>query len=615
MTNRIECCPVDIALVSEQVVASVTSDSLTLFSTECSTVLETYRANSIVNVYADEDHIHMIGAKPLVYTVDVENSAVESKEISSLAMICCSDFLREENKLLLCSEDLSNKVVLLYDVNTHSVVNKFKTDREVTSVKFRSKNFEVMTAGKNGIWKIYDIRGSSQNPVSTQYDLGGQLRLQGHTGSVSYCLSHVNGANSLYTWKGQGRPQKRWEYSDREWFVGLLPGDNPDDTFAVHGFFKNAQAIITSTKNLPAHKTKYFHKYGTKDESGHFCMNELNKKTFVTACKTGIVVQSAEFSVPDYAKHTARLKDAVRKQKKRMFEDVEHKEMEKVRIRWETEAKKNEGLNVFDTHLSEESFEIGGTLGAGSFGVVFKATSKKTGKDFALKVMPNRCSVYTEKFVTERELLIQREVSHKNIVPMYAAFQTKLSVFFVYEIMNESLQDVLNKKKPMLLAVNESAWLTECVASGLCYIHKRGVLHRDLKHGTVCGSPGYIAPEVISRQKQTPALDCFSLGVILHRSCVGRTPFELPDGHVSDEYVTKCKYSPPVSMNLSVREVTTNLIKKSPSERWTAKQVLYSQLVTDFQHQREYNLQKLVRDNELLSSKDLNTCLNLPLTE
>ena len=95
----------------------------------------------------------------------------------------------------------------------------------------------------------------------------------------------------------------------------------------------------------------------------------------------------------------------------------------------------------------------------------------------------------------------------------------------------------------------------------------------NFRHGTICGSPGYIAREVISRQKQTPALDCFSLGVILHRSCVGRTPFELPDGHVSDEYVTKCKYSPPVSMNLSVREVTTNLIKKSPSERWTAKQV------------------------------------------
>ena len=89
------------------------------------------------------------------------------------------------------------------------VTNVFQTDREVTSVNFRSKNFEVMTAGKNGIWKIYDICGSSQNPVSTQYDLGGQLRLQGHTGSVSYCLSYVNGANALYTWKGQGRPQKR----------------------------------------------------------------------------------------------------------------------------------------------------------------------------------------------------------------------------------------------------------------------------------------------------------------------------------------------------------------------------------------------------------------------
>ena len=78
----------------------------------------------------------MIGAKPLVYTVDVENSTVKSKEISSLAKICCSDFLREENQLLLCSEDLSNKVVLLYDVNTHSVVNKFEVRKKQQVQRF-----------------------------------------------------------------------------------------------------------------------------------------------------------------------------------------------------------------------------------------------------------------------------------------------------------------------------------------------------------------------------------------------------------------------------------------------------------------------------------------------
>ena len=99
--------------------------------------------------------------------------------------------------------------------------------------------------------------------------------------------------------------------------------------------------------------------------------------------------------------------------------------------------------------------------------------------------MANRCSVFTEKFVTERELLIQRELSHKNIVSMYAAFQSKIAVFFVFEKMTESLEDVLKRKKPVLLTVAEVAWLSECVAAGLSYIHKREVLHRDLKPANI----------------------------------------------------------------------------------------------------------------------------------
>ena len=73
-------------------------------------------------------------------------------------------------------------------------------------------------------------------------------------------------------------------------------------------------------------------------------------------------------------------------QKKRLADDAEYKEQEKIRIRWKSNAKKTDGINVFDSHLSEENFIIGDILGSGTFGSVFEATSKKSRKAFALKV-------------------------------------------------------------------------------------------------------------------------------------------------------------------------------------------------------------------------------------
>ena len=95
------------------------------------------------------------------------------------------------------------------------------------------------------------------------------------------------------------------------------------------------------------------------------------------------------------------------------------------------------------------------------------------------------------------------------------------------------------------------------------------------RHGTFCGTQGYMAPEVITRSKQTTALDCYSLGIVIHQCTQGKLPFQLPTGHVSDYMVSKCKYNPPVTMNLSIRALTQMLIRKNPEERWTANQVSF----------------------------------------
>ncbi|KAF1767552.1 hypothetical protein GCK72_007511 [Caenorhabditis remanei] len=140
------------------------------------------------------------------------------------------------------------------------------------------------------------IFGSSEYPECEHFTLGGRLHHQGHVGTISDRVATMNGVNSLWKFNGQGRPRKCWEYTDKEWFLGLLHGDNSENTFAIHGSYINAQTIITSTTNLPDHKNNFFHKYGTKDETGHFCFDELDNRIFATGC---IINPALRFNQPN----------------------------------------------------------------------------------------------------------------------------------------------------------------------------------------------------------------------------------------------------------------------------------------------------------------------------
>ncbi|EFP01150.1 hypothetical protein CRE_22703 [Caenorhabditis remanei] len=193
---------------------------------------------------------------------------------------------------------------------------------------------------------------------------------------------------------------------------------------------------------------------------------------------------------------------------------------------------------------------------------------------------------------------------------MYGAFKSKVNICFVLEFMKQSLHEVLENKRGHVLSVKNIARMTECVANALSYCHKRCIIHRDLKpqnilhngegmykvsdfgsatderHGTNCGTLGYMAPEVVIRSKQTTALDCYSLEIVIHQCSQGKLPFQLPTGHVSDYMVSKWKYNPPVTMNLSIRALPQMLIRKS---------VLSSQLITDYRHQTQDDVYKLER--------------------
>ncbi|KAF1746159.1 hypothetical protein GCK72_022612 [Caenorhabditis remanei] len=180
-----------------------------------------------------------------------------------------------------------------------------------------------------------------------------------------------------------------WQYSRKEWLLGLIKGNGPQTIFALHGQHHNSKLTLTDVNHLSEYQLKSFHRYGVKD-SKQALFDVLDGKVLATACNSGIPMQSFEFLVSNFKEHSRKLLENIRSAKARWQKNKDQKEEEKVKSRWEENAKKNVGVNAFDTKFTEHDFTMDGVIGAGQFGLVFKAKSKRTGEAVAIKVIVNR---------------------------------------------------------------------------------------------------------------------------------------------------------------------------------------------------------------------------------
>ena len=197
------------------------------------------------------------------------------------------------------------------------------------------------------------------------------------------------------------------------------------------------------------------------------------------------------------------------------------------------------------------AYETDKLLGTGGFGVCYGAKMKKgisavISKPVALKIvktdMPTKVR---EKFLTE--LQIHAKMRHENIARFHRAFTLGESTYLVLEVCtNGSLKDMLKARRTLSLPEVRRFGLQICGA--LNYMHERSVIHRDLKTAniflnetmdvkigdfglsavlldsdemgthrrtTFCGTPNYLAPEVISKEGHDCKADMWSFGVLL----------------------------------------------------------------------------------------------------
>ncbi|XP_063283781.1 serine/threonine-protein kinase PLK3 isoform X2 [Pelobates fuscus] len=230
-------------------------------------------------------------------------------------------------------------------------------------------------------------------------------------------------------------------------------------------------------------------------------------------------------------------------------------------------------------------------------------TELSTNKMYAVKVIPHsRVSKphQREKIVNEIEL--HRELHHKHVVKFSHHFEDAENIYIFLEICSRKSLAHIWKARHTLLEPEVRYYLKQII-SGLKYLHLRGILHRDLKLGnffinermelkigdfglaarlepleqrkkTICGTPNYLAPEVLYRQGHGPESDVWSLGCVMYTLLCGTPPFETSDLKETYRCIKQVKYTLPACLSSAARHLIVGILKRSPSERLTLDQIL-----------------------------------------
>ncbi|KAL1960997.1 hypothetical protein VTO42DRAFT_4885 [Malbranchea cinnamomea] len=205
-----------------------------------------------------------------------------------------------------------------------------------------------------------------------------------------------------------------------------------------------------------------------------------------------------------------------------------------------------------------ETYIRGEFLGKGGFAVCYEGSLMRNGRVLAMKVVKSEMQQkkMQEKFRTE--LQIHSKMRHPNIVAFHRAFTFEKNTYVILELCsNGSVMDMVKKRKCLSLPEVRRFMVQLCGA--VKYLHKRHVAHRDLKMGnmfldhnmnvkvgdfglaaiilsekdekrrrTLCGTPNYIAPEVLDKSKggHNQKVDIWSIGVICFAMLAGYPPFQ-----------------------------------------------------------------------------------------
>ncbi|CBY37594.1 unnamed protein product, partial [Oikopleura dioica] len=253
---------------------------------------------------------------------------------------------------------------------------------------------------------------------------------------------------------------------------------------------------------------------------------------------------------------------------------------------------------IQDENISIADFKCHAVLGRGHFGKVMLAQHRQSGSFFAIKALKKQDIIHRQEvdsILCERRIFeCANRGNHPFLIKLFACFQTPEHVCFVMEyacggdLMMHIHQDIFTEPRSM--------FYSGCVTLGLKFLHDHDIVYRDLKldnllldrdgycmiadfglckenmgygqkTGTFCGTPEFLAPEVLTEPFYTRAVDWWGLGVLIYEMLVGESPFpgdteeEVFDSIVNEEV----RY--PRLLSVEAISLMRRLLRRNPDRR------------------------------------------------
>ncbi|XP_023168776.1 calcium/calmodulin-dependent protein kinase type 1 isoform X2 [Drosophila hydei] len=255
----------------------------------------------------------------------------------------------------------------------------------------------------------------------------------------------------------------------------------------------------------------------------------------------------------------------------------------------------------------EEKYNLHGLLGTGAFSEVRLAESKDTpGDHFAVKIIDKKALKGKEESL-ENEIRVLRRLTHPNIVQLLETYEDKAKVYLVMELVTggELFDRIVEKGS---YTEKDASHLIRQILEAVDYMHEQGVVHRDLKPenllyyspdddskimisdfglskmedsgimATACGTPGYVAPEVLAQKPYGKAVDVWSIGVISYILLCGYPPFyDENDANLFAQILKgEFEFDSPYwdEISESAKHFIKNLMCVTVEKRYTCKQAL-----------------------------------------